>query len=166
MDLCSELAVRLASVRESRIKELTVPTDVDRAAPVIAHHEIDIRAPLDTVWNLHVGVNAWPTWQTEITAAHLDGALEPGASFEWLSYGFTVTSTVYELAGRSRVLWGGTSGGITGLHEWLFAETPGATTESFAGEPVVADARGRQTMLDASLIAWLGHLKKAAEARF
>jgi hypothetical protein len=146
---------------------MTVPTDVDRAAPVIAHHEIDIRASLDKVWTLHVDVNSWPTWQTEITAAHLDGVFEPSASFEWTSYGFSVTSTVYELAERSRVLWGGTSGGITGVHEWLFTETPGgvhvATTESFAGEPVVSDARSMQTLLDASLIAWLSHLKKAAE---
>jgi hypothetical protein len=64
---------------------------------------------------------------------------------------------------------GGTSGGITGVHEWLFTESPGgvhvATTESFAGEPVVADVRGMQTMLDTSLVAWLGHLRRAAEAR-
>ncbi len=38
------------------------------------------------------------------------------------------------------------------------------TTESFAGEPIEADARGMQTLLDASLVAWLGHLKVAAES--
>lgn len=38
------------------------------------------------------------------------------------------------------------------------------TTESFAGEPVEADAPGMQTALDASLVAWLGHLKVAAES--
>jgi uncharacterized membrane protein len=147
---------------------MTAPTDVDRDAPVIAVHEIDIEAPLDTVWRIHTDVNAWPRWQTDITAAHIDGALEPGVSFDWTSYGFSVTSTVYDLAERSRVLWGGTSGGITGVHEWLFSETPSGvhvtTTESFAGEPVEADAAGMQTVLDASLVAWLGHLKVAAES--
>jgi uncharacterized protein YndB with AHSA1/START domain len=146
---------------------MTVPTDVDRTAPLIAHHEIDIEAPPDKVWNLHTDVNSWPTWQTAITAAHLDGMLEPGASFEWTSYDFTVTSTVYELASTSRVLWGGTSGGITGVHEWLFTGSPSgvhvATTESFAGEPVMADVRGMQTVLDTSLVTWLDSLKKAAE---
>ena len=43
---------------------MTAPTDVDRSAPVIAVHEIDIEAPRDTVWRLHADVNAWPTWQT------------------------------------------------------------------------------------------------------
>jgi polyketide cyclase/dehydrase/lipid transport protein len=147
---------------------VTVPSDVDRTAPVIAVHEIDIEAPLDTVWRLHADVNAWPTWQTDITAAHLDGAFEPGVSFDWTSYGFSATSTVYALTERSRVLWGGTSGGITGVHEWLFSETPSGvrvtTTESFAGEPVQDDPAGMQTLLDASLVAWLGHLKAAAES--
>jgi len=43
------------------------------------------------------------------------------------------------------VLWGGTAGGITGVHEWIFRQTPGSvhvqTNESFAGEPVEADAQ-------------------------
>jgi uncharacterized membrane protein len=147
---------------------MSVPTDVDRSAPVLAVQEIDIDAPLDRVWQLHTDVNSWPTWQTDITAARIAGDLEPGASFDWTSYGFGVTSTVYDLADGTRVLWGGTSGGITGIHEWLFSKTPSGvhvtTTESFAGEPVEADAPGMQTVLDASLVAWLGHLKVAAES--
>jgi Polyketide cyclase / dehydrase and lipid transport len=148
---------------------MNIPTAVDRSAPVIAHHEVDIQAPLDTVWRLHTDINAWPTWQTDITAAHLDGLLEPGASFDWTTYGLSVTSTVYDLAEGARVLWGGTANGITGVHEWLFSETPAGvhvtTNESFAGEPVKADAVGMQSLLDASLVSWLGHLKAAAESR-
>jgi hypothetical protein len=57
---------------------------------------------------------------------------------------------------------------IGGPRKWLFTESPGgvhvATTESFAGEPVLADVRGMQTALDTSLVTWLGHLKTAAEA--
>ena len=144
------------------------PHDVDRAAPVLAHHEIDIDAPLERVWALHAHVAGWPEWQTEITEARIEGPFEPGTSFDWTSYGFSVTSTVYDVNERTRVLWGGTSGGITGVHEWLFSETPAGvhvmTTESFAGEPVEADAPGMRTLLDASLVAWLGHLKTAAES--
>jgi hypothetical protein len=74
---------------------MTTPTGIDRDAPVIAHHEIDIAAPLDTVWNLHTDVDAWPAWNLEVTAAKLDGAFAPGNSFTWTSYDFTVTSTIY-----------------------------------------------------------------------
>jgi hypothetical protein len=36
------------------------------------------------------------------------------------------------------------------------------TNESFAGEPVAADPASMQSLLDASLEAWLGHLRAAA----
>ena len=148
---------------------MSIPTGVDDSAPVIAHQEIDIEAPLSAVWQLHVDVNAWPTWQTDITAAKLEGAFEPGVSFDWTSYGFSVTSTIYDVVEHARVLWGGTANGITGIHEWLFTETPAgvhvATHESFAGEPVEADTAGMQALLDSSLASWLRHLKAAAETR-
>ena len=148
---------------------MSIPTGIDSDAPVRAHHETDIDAPLDAVWQLHADVSTWPTWQTDITAAHIDGAFQPGASFEWTSYGFTVVSTIYEVAPRARVLWGGTSGGVTGVHEWAFSETPTGvhvtTDESFAGEPVEANVTGMQSALDSSLISWLAHLKDAAESK-
>ena len=56
----------------------------------------------------------------------------------------------------------------TGIHEWKFVEIPPGvhvtTTESFSGAPVEADASGMQTVLDASLVTWLGHLKATAES--
>ena len=147
---------------------MSIPTVIDTNAPVRAHHEIDIDAPLEIIWRLHTDVNNWPTWQTEITAARLDGTFQPGASFEWTSYGFTVVSTIYVVVERARVLWGGTAGGITGVHEWRFSQTPTGvhviTQESFAGEPVQADIASMQSTLDSSLAAWLGHLKAAAES--
>jgi Polyketide cyclase / dehydrase and lipid transport len=146
---------------------MATPTDVDKSAPVLAHHEVEIRAPLDTVWQLHIDVNNWPSWQEAITEAHIDGPFEPGNSFDWSSYGFGVTSQIYEVSDQDRTLWGGTAGGITGVHEWLFAETGGGvrvtTNESFAGDPVTADAAGMQGQLDASLVAWLDYLRSAAE---
>jgi Polyketide cyclase / dehydrase and lipid transport len=119
------------------------PSTIDHDAPVVAHHEIAIEASLATVWDLHTDVNGWTSWHPDITEAHLAGPLEPGASFHWSSYGFPVTSTVYEVADQARVLWGGTASGITGIHEWIFEERDGGvrvtTNESFAGDPVAAD---------------------------
>lgn len=146
---------------------MNVPVGIDPQAPVRARHEIDINAPLDTVWRLHADVNKWPAWNLAITAARLDGPFEPGGSFEWTSYGFTVVSTIYAVAEPTRVLWGGTASGITGIHEWVLTPAPAGThvttQESFAGEPVAADVTGMQTALDSSLTTWLSHLKAAAE---
>ena len=147
---------------------MTTPTDIDRDAPVIARHEIDINAPLETVWRLQTDVNGWPAWQTDITAAHLDGPFEPGGSFTWTSYGFTVTSTIYAVAQRARTLWGGAAQGVMGTHEWVYTQTPTgthvATHESFSGQPVQADVAGMQSALDKSLTDWLSHLKATAES--
>ena len=147
------------------------PIEVDGSAPVLAHHEIDIEAPLEAVWALHTDVDGWPTWQTDITAARFEGdAFTSGASFDWTSFGFRVRSTIYAVTPATRILWGGTAAGITGIHEWLFSETFEATrvvtNESFAGAPVEADAAGLQAALDGSLTSWLGHLKATAEARW
>lgn len=150
---------------------MSTPAGIDRGAPVRARHEIDIRAPLDAVWRLHSDVDSWPAWHTDISAARLDGAFEAGDSFEWTSHGFTVTSTIYTVdktAERARVLWGGTAGGVTGIHEWVILRTAGGahvmTQESFSGETVEADAAGAQSILDVSLAAWLELLKATAES--
>ena len=131
-------------------------------------HEIDIDAPVERVWRIHIDVARWPEWQAEITDARIDGPFEPDTAFDWTSYGFSVTSTIYEVEENVRVLWGGTAGGITGIHKWLPSATPIGThvetNESFAGDPVDADATSMQSMLDASLEAWLAHLKAAAES--
>ena len=143
-------------------------TGIDGDAPVIARHEIHINAPLETVWRLQTNVNNWPAWQTDITAALLDGPFEPGASFTWTSYGFTVTSTIYAVEDHSRTLWRGANRGIMGTHEWVYTPTPTgthvATHESFSGQPVQADPTGMQSALDKSLTDWLGHLKATAES--
>jgi hypothetical protein len=119
------------------------------------------------VWRLHTSVNAWTTWQTDITEAHIEGRIEPGVSFNWSSFGFPVTSTVYEVTDHARVLWGGAASGITGIHEWIFRETADGvhvvTNESFSGDPFDADRENMQQVLDASLVAWLDHRKRAAE---
>jgi len=145
---------------------LTNPALVDRTAPVLAHHGIDIHASLEAVWARHIGVNAWPRWKPEITSARLDAQFEPGASFDWESYGLPVTSLVYVVEYTSRILWGGTAGGITGVHYWLFTPMDGGvhveTNESSAGEAVQENLAGMQTQLNGSLVAWLGRLTTAS----
>ena len=147
---------------------MTTPTDIDRKAPVKAHHQIDIAAPLETVWNLHTNVEQWPTWNADVTAARLDGPFVPGRSFTWTSYDFTVSSTIYEVEHGARTLWGGAAQGIMGTHEWLFEPTGDGvhvtTNETFAGDPVEADPAGLQAALDDSLTAWLARMKAQAES--
>jgi uncharacterized protein YndB with AHSA1/START domain len=146
---------------------METPTDVDHSAPVLTELEIDIAAPREAVWRLHTDIIAWPTWQKDITDAALELPLAAGTSFSWATYGMAITSTVYAIDEGFRILWGGTANGITGIHEWTFADTPTGvhvtTTESFAGEPVAADVANMQALLDQSLRSWLEQLKATAE---
>jgi hypothetical protein len=94
---------------------MSFPSAIDNGAPVLAHHEVAIQASLEKIWRLHTDVNGWTTWQTDITAASIEGAFEVGNSFRWSSYGLDVTSTIYVITDYSRILWGGTGGEITGI---------------------------------------------------
>ena len=145
---------------------MTILTEIDLDAPVLANHEIGMDAPLAIAWNLLIDVNSWKYWNPEITFARLDGEFVTGASFEWESYEFPVTSTIYQVDLHRRVLWGGIANGVTARHEWLFTKSNDGvhvqTRESFAGAPVDADEAGMQTMLDQSLSTWLGRIKDAA----
>jgi hypothetical protein len=72
------------------------------------------------------------------------------------------------ISGRSGTRCGaGPSEGITGIHAWSFTPVDGSvrvdTEESWSGDPVTADVAGMQAALDASLSAWLDHLRVAAE---
>src|SRR5262245_20889509 len=115
-------------------------THIDRDAPVVTHHELDIAAPLDVVWHLHTDVDAWPSWNLEITAAKIEGAFAPGGSFTWTTFGHTLTSTIHVDEDHSRTLWSGPLQGVMGIHEWRFDKTRSgvhvATNESWSGEPV------------------------------
>ena len=147
---------------------MTAFTGIDREAPIITHHQVDISAPLDVVWYLHVDVSQWPSWNQEITAAKIEGQFERGNSFTWTSWGLTVTSTIHVVEDHSRTLWSGPLQGIMGIHEWRFEQTRGgvhvATDESWSGDPVEADPDSLRAALDKSLVAWLGRLKTQAES--
>jgi hypothetical protein len=116
---------------------------------------------------MHTHVNAWPSWQPDITGAHIDGVLEPGTSFYWTSYDFPVRSTVYEVTDQRRVVWDGTSGGMTGIPSGCWSKRPDdvlvSRTESFSGDPIDNDRESMQTMRGASLVKWLDHVMTAAE---
>ncbi|MFE0703991.1 SRPBCC family protein [Streptomyces sp. NPDC058872] len=143
------------------------PTTIDQNAPIVAKHTIRIAAPLDRVWQLHTAIGSWPAWLSAITEARIDGPVAPGTTFHWVTAGLSIDSTVYEVDAQQRILWGGPAHGITGVHEWTFAEDGEGvlvhTQESWAGEPVDADRDNLAAALDDSLVIWLDALKKAAE---
>ena len=144
----------------------TTDVDVDRRAPVISHHELVIEAPLETLWDLHTDVNAWPRWRADVDGAALEATFAVGHSFRWQTAGLDITSTIMQVVQRSRTVWGGPASGIDGVHLWEFVPVDHGvlvrTTESWDGPPVRAGVEALQSALDASLQAWLGYLRDEA----
>jgi len=147
------------------MKSAAYPVAIDNAAPVVSRRHLLIPAPRNRVWQAHVDVARWPGWQTDISAATIDGPVAPGSTITWSTIGIDepIPSLIYAVEPLSRTLWGGTAMGIVGIHEWRFSDvgddTLVETVESWAGDPVAADPIGMQAALDASLDAWLDRLR-------
>jgi hypothetical protein len=145
------------------------PTGIDENAPVVARHELPIRAPETVIWELLTDVPTWPSWQPDIVSARARTPLTPGATFRWRTAGLDIASTVYLVEAPRLILWGGLSQGITAVHQWNLipfgAATLVTTEESWDRPPVLADPVNIRQALGQSLVQWLGHLKSAAEGR-
>lgn len=140
---------------------------VDETAPVIVRLSTVIDAPLRAVWELHTDIAAWPTWNTDVEHAEINGPLAPGSSFRWRTHGLDISSTVHEVVPGERLVWGGPASGIDGLHVWTFEQSGDRTTvrteESWSGAPVAAAADHLGKALHDSLETWLSRLKARVE---
>ena len=142
--------------------------DIDRHAPAVAEVERIIRAPLATLWSLHVDIDGWPRWNRHITGAHLREPIGVGSTFDWETEGLAITSTIREYDPTVRIAWTGTASGIEARHVWTFTPRTEAaavvrTEESWNGDSVRADAPGLRAALEGSLQAWLTALESESE---
>jgi hypothetical protein len=146
----------------------TTPAGIDQTAPVVSRHDIDIDAPLSTVWAAQTNISAWTTWRPTVTAAHFDGTLSVGSAFKWEEGGLQITSTVQEIVPQRRIVWTGPAQGIFAVHVWEFTATGRGvhvhTEESWSSEVVQANATTLQPLLDGALQDWLARLKQVSEA--
>ena len=140
----------------------------DPNAPVYVQLRASIAAPLDKVWKLHTSVASWPSWQRDISESSIDGPFESGSTIHWQTAGLdeVIPSRIAQVDPQRRTLWGGTVGGIQGVHEWRFLATGQSTQveteESWAGAPVSADPARMESALRESLERWLKFLADAA----
>ncbi|MCC8392816.1 SRPBCC family protein [Paraburkholderia sp. MMS20-SJTR3] len=141
---------------------------IDQAASVVSRHDIDIDAPLSTVWAVQTNISAWPTWRPTVTAAHFDGTLAVGSAFKWEEGGLKITSTIQQIVPERRLVWTGPAQGIFAVHVWEFTATGRGvhvhTEESWSGDVVRANVTTLQPMLDGALRDWLARLKQVSEA--
>jgi len=141
--------------------------EIQDDAPIKADAAIRISAPIQRVWGVLTDIDHWPTWQADISTATLNGRLAPGSTFKWKSGGLTVRSRLSVVRPRSMIAWRGRALGLNAVHIWILTPQPdGAvlvrTRESMDGFPI--SLLYPSAKLQASDVAWLASLKRAAEA--
>ena len=81
--------------------------EVDSGAPVVASSERTLDASPQTIWDVLVDVDRWPTWNSAVKMARMGGPLAEGTSFHWKASSLTISS-VFRAVDPPRTLgWSG-----------------------------------------------------------
>jgi uncharacterized protein YndB with AHSA1/START domain len=143
--------------------------EINTQAPLVARKEIFIQASPEAVWKIQVDINAWKDWQPGIAKSRLQGPLEVGSVFRWITGGFAVTSRLEEVEPQRRIAWSGQAFGSKAKHSWVFKEendgTLVTTEESMEGWLVSVLKPLMPKFLEQSLDVWLVSLKNKAESK-
>jgi uncharacterized protein YndB with AHSA1/START domain len=123
---------------------------IDENAPLQAHQDVFISAPIEKVWNVQTDIERWSDWQPGVTFAKLDGELAVDSRFRWRTNGFRLTSIIQELDHHRRMSWTGRGIGIQVIHIWVFSAEDGGT----------------RVTIDESLGGWMSRLLKLFNKSF
>ena len=149
-------------------RELSHPEPtIGSGSPVVSAAELDIDAPIETVWSVLTAVEEWPSWNPDVKAVSLAGPFAEGSTFRWKAGPGTITSVV-EQVDRPRLLaWSGRTLGIRAVHVWHLSATNGTThvrtEESYDGFVARVLRRSLQKTLDTALADGARYLKAEAE---
>jgi len=105
---------------------------INTNAPVQSTSSILINAHLKKVWTILTDINNWPTWNTDILRAKIDGPLHSGTSFDWKSGGVAIHSTLHTVEPHTHFGWYGKALGINGINNWTLHSVDGKTQVSVA----------------------------------
>jgi len=124
--------------------------EINTCAPVFARKEIIINAPIEKVWQIQSDIEAWPSWQPDITTVKLDGDLKEGAVFRWKAQGLTIRSRLHTVEPDRRIGWTGNALGMYAIHNWTFE----------------ADRETTRAITEESLSGWLTRMMKIVDPHF
>lgn len=144
--------------------------EIDRNAPVWAERDIEIAAPIETVWEVLTRVDDWPDWFSEGESAAITGPVEPGTTLRMKSRDpGTIKARIEQVDEPHLFAWTGRTLGISAIHVWRLDRsgdgTRVRTEESMEGLPARLLRRTMRKKLDGVLETWLRDLKSEAERR-
>ncbi|WP_197739902.1 SRPBCC domain-containing protein [Mycolicibacterium sp. P9-64] len=142
-----------------------------------ALNDIDVKAPLEVVWNLLIDAHNWSKYyphanDVEITTG--DSVLSPGARFTWTTAGFSLVSVVQDFVPGERLGWdtffAEGHDGASAYHGWVITPTDDGchllTEETQQGAFLVEElAIKNPGTLHNMHQEWVENLARAAEAK-
>ncbi len=139
---------------------------VDPEAPVVSMSKLEIQAPIWTVWNVVLDVEAWPRWAPRVELLSMT-AVRPDEPFTWRLNGVKIAATFAIVCPPTELSWTGSFFGYRAVDRNLLEavgvnRTVVTFEESLAGP--LLPLLYRSTQLRANHERWLGSLKKFVEA--
>ena len=151
--------------REPRVRVMKVA--VNETAPAVSLGEVEIAAPATMVWQVLTRIADWPTWNSDVKAAKLEGQLVPGTRFRWRAGPGTITSTLQVVEPPQRIEWTGKTFGIKAIHSYSLEARNGTTivrsAESWDGLVVRLLRRSMTRSLEKAIDSGLRSLKVEVE---
>lgn len=140
---------------------------INSKAPVQTRKTIAINASPQKIWTIMCRIDEWEQWHKEVQSPKIEGAFQPGTSFNWKSGGLTIRSTIHTAVAYTKLGWSGKAFGAFAIHNWTFTQMDGYTEvrveESMEGWLVALMRKKFQSGLEQSLDTWLNNLKTEAE---
>ncbi len=142
---------------------------INENASVKSKNQIEIDAPLATVWDVLTDINNWANWQKAVSETVVDGEIKEGTRFNWKAGGLSFKSRIHTVDSMSMFGWTGTTFGASAIHNWTFKEKDNKTIvkveESLQGVFPRLFRGYFQKNLDAGVRTNLEELKTASESK-
>lgn len=144
-------------------------------ATFFIHNETLVDAPPEYVWRVLVEAEKYPTYyegaKNVIVHDGIEGRLVPNSSFNWLSVGWAVHSTVRTFEPNQQLSWSFRRKLFSGVHAWLLVpESEGSKTALITQETQVGPMAHIQNVFAPRMLygfheLWLAGIKAIAESR-
>jgi len=140
---------------------------INNNAPVKCSKTIIINASSEKVWAVMTNIDNWASWQTDISKSKLNGELQPETTFDWVSGGVKIRSTLHTVEPFKNFGWTGKAFGMFAIHNWTLRETNGETMvsvdESMEGFFAKLFKKSFNRNLEKGMQKWLDLLKQECE---
>jgi uncharacterized membrane protein len=144
---------------------MNIPINVN--APVKSKSQMEINAPVDSVWKILTDIPNWTNWQKEVTETVVHGEIKEGTQFDWKAGSLSFKSKIHTSIPKSMFGWTGKTIGTMAIHNWFFETRDNRTfikvEESLQGFLPWLLSGYFQKNLDSGVKKNLEELKSAAE---